>query len=62
MTDPLSRIASKWLEARNVIADALMELIPMTRPAAFRIAEAIIARLAHHKPPILIEMQPEDEG
>jgi len=53
----LNRIAAEWLAARDVIAGCLVDITanPQHR------AEAIIARLAAHDPPILLEMQ-EAEG
>lgn len=52
----LDRIAKEWLAARQITADALREW--GTTPAAADVrAEAILARLAAHDPPILLEMQ-----
>ncbi len=52
----MEAIAREWLISRNVIRQALME---MGQPLdiAERNAAAIIARLASHDPPILLEMQ-----
>jgi hypothetical protein len=51
----LDRIATEWLAARDVIAAALLEW-GTTKAASVVRAEAIIARLAAHDPPILLEM------
>jgi hypothetical protein len=56
----LNRIAAEWLAARRVIYGALVEWGASANEAEAR-AEAIIARLAAHDPPILLEMQ-EAEG
>ena len=51
----MESIAKEWLAARKVIADAAVEAqIPIE---SNRFAEAVIARLANHKPPILLEME-----
>ena len=64
----LDRIAAEWLAARNVIAQALDELVAISlrekvtagRALYERWASAIIARLASHQPPITLEMQPKE--
>jgi len=52
------RIARTWLAARDVIAQALAELRPKIHGRVCgmdeRNAEAIIARLAGHTPPLLV--------
>jgi hypothetical protein len=53
----LDRIAKEWLAARFVISLALSE---WGIPQADARAEAIIARLASHDPPILLEMQDKE--
>ena len=53
----LKRIATEWLAARDVISNALCEWGMAQAGEAERTAEAIIARLAAHDPPILLEMQ-----
>jgi len=50
-------IAREWLAARNVIADTLCDLSALLAKQCSEIAVAIIARLASHEPPILLEMQ-----
>ena len=55
----LDRIAKEWLAARDVIANALRD---WGVPQADARAEAIIARLAAHKPPILLDMEEPDDG
>ena len=61
----IDQVAREWLVARNVIADFLEELL--SNPAWPRDvhegnAVAIIARLASHKPPILLTFEDEDDG
>lgn len=52
----LDQISPAWLVSRNVIASALSEWGMVQAGAeSERTAEAIIARLASHKPPILLE-------
>ena len=62
----LERIANEWLAAKKIIADALRDFY---RRQLFRtgfdsdtMAEAIIARLASHDPPILLQMETPDEA
>lgn len=50
----LETIAKEWLAARKIIADAATEAQIPIEPNRF--AEAVIARLAFNKPPILLEM------
>ena len=57
----LDHIAREWLAARNIISDALQEWGTVSPVATVR-AEAIIARLASHKPPILLEMEKDDNA
>ncbi len=57
----MNEIAREWLAARNVIAEIIRELVPLTRAAAEHNAAAIIARLAHHKPPILLRSEDQTE-
>jgi len=52
----LDRIAKEYLAAREVIANALQEFGTFSPVARVR-AEAILARLAAHDPPILLEME-----
>ncbi len=58
MTDAehdISKHARIWLESRNIIVAFLRQVCPtMTEPELEHNAAAIIARLAHHKPPILM--------
>jgi hypothetical protein len=55
-------IAHEWLAARNIIADFLQEMRPLLpRDLHKRNAAAIIARLAAHEPPILLESAGEQE-
>jgi len=50
----MDAIAKEWLAARKVIQEAALEAgISMD---ANRFAEAVIARLANYKPPILLEI------
>ena len=60
----LDRIAKEYLAAVGVVSAALKEFYrrDLFRPGmdADTMAEAILARLAAHKPPILLEM--EDDG
>ena len=53
-------IGREWNAARVIIAGFLAELRP-DQPVQVHLhnASAIIARLAHHEPPILLEMQRE---
>ena len=54
----LARIANEYDEAKHIIASALSEWGMVQHGAeAERTAAAIIARLAAHDPPILLEMQ-----
>ena len=55
----LKRKAAVWRAARDVIAAALVEW-GTTPAAADARAEAIIARLAAHDPPILLEMEEQE--
>jgi len=55
----LDRINREWTAARDVIAECLREWGTTTAASVVR-AEAIIARLASHKPPILLEMEEEE--
>lgn len=64
MNPPLIRIHKEWLAACGVISEALRDFY---RRGLFRggfdadtMAEAIIARLARHDPPILLDMQEEE--
>jgi hypothetical protein len=57
----LDRIAKEWLAARRIIATALGEWYGGSPEKLNRRAEAIIARLANNEPPILLEMQDEEE-
>ncbi len=50
----MNAIAKEWLAARKVIADAAAEAQIPIEPNRF--AEAVIARLANNRPPILLEM------
>ena len=52
----LDRIAKEWLAARQVIATALGEWYGGSPERLQAKADAIIARLAAHDPPILLEM------
>lgn len=72
MSDPvMNKIAREWLAARDVIAKFFLELSPHFKkvdprwPDRQTLAEsnaaAILARLASHKPPILLQFQ-EDES
>jgi hypothetical protein len=54
----LDRIHREWLAARAVIAEALREWGVWDSENR---AEAIIARLTAHNPPILLEMQDDSE-
>lgn len=56
----LDRIAKEWIAARDTIADFLFES-GMDRERAEILAEAIIARLAAHNPPILLSMEATDD-
>jgi hypothetical protein len=57
----LSGIANEWLLARKIIEDFLAELRPdLTAGQLEHNAAAIIARLAHHKPPILVQFARDD--
>ncbi len=52
----LDRVGREWLAAQTVIATALREWgVEWPDPRA----SAIIARLAAHDPPILLDMQPQ---
>jgi hypothetical protein len=55
----LDRIAKEWLAAREVIAAALGQWYGGSPERLSARAEAIIARLAAHDPPILLEMEDE---
>jgi hypothetical protein len=55
----LDNIAKEWRAARDVIQQALAEWDVQQSQAR---AEAIIARLAAHKPPILLEMEEADKS
>lgn len=56
----LSKVAGEWLAARSIIASALMEWHMADPPGlADEYAAAIIARLANHKPPILLSVGEE---
>jgi hypothetical protein len=54
----LNAVTSEWLSARNVISDTLQRY-GMPSAVAHARAASIIARLAKHDPPILLEMQTE---
>ena len=57
----LNKVASEWLMARRVISDAAIEAgVLVSRADAF--AEAVIARLAAHEPPIVLEVLGEDKS
>jgi uncharacterized protein (DUF1330 family) len=57
-------VADEWLAARNVIMEFLREMTPrhqFSSPSEYEKnlehnAAALIARLANHKPPILLNM------
>lgn len=58
--ETMNAIAREWLAARTVIADFLAEISGGQRvhkSVHEHNAAAILARLAHHKPPILISME-----
>jgi len=57
----LDIIAKEWIAARQVIATALGEWYGGSPDRLNQRAEAIIARLAAHKPPILLDMEIESE-
>jgi hypothetical protein len=57
----LDRIAKEWRAAREVIASALGEWYGGSPDRLQQRAAAIIARLAAHNPPILLEMEEADE-
>ena len=57
----LDRIATEYREAIGVIYTALVEWGVSANQAETR-AAAIIARLASHDPPILLEMQPKEHA
>ncbi len=56
----LDQVAREWLAARDCIRDALFDADVCNKELAERIAEVVIARLASHDPPILLEMQKEE--
>jgi hypothetical protein len=57
----LDRIAKEYLAARRIIATALGEWYGGSPERLNAKAEAIIARLAAHDPPILLDMQDEEK-
>ena len=57
MPDQLQRVAEEWVTARDVIAEVLIQYAHVTEARGRRLAEAIIARLAANKPPILLEIE-----
>ncbi len=53
--DPMQAEAQTWLDARNIILGVLQEICPsygQERNEHF--AACILARLANHKPPLLV--------
>lgn len=59
--DPLGLAASVWLAGRAVIMQFLAELRPdLTEAEHAHNAAAVIARLASHDPPILLEFVAEE--
>ena len=58
----MDKVAREWLAARNIIAAALSEWYPPISTYKSEMdAAAILARLAHHKPPLLICQDKEDD-
>jgi hypothetical protein len=58
-------IAREHRMARDVIANALTDWFPGSvggMDGAYQYAEAILARLASHKPPLLVEVYEEGDG
>ena len=54
MSDYLNDAAMEWLAARDIIAAAIQELRrDFPKEETERVAAAILARLANHKPPII---------
>ncbi len=53
----MDAIAKEWLMARKIISDALYEL-GVNQPIST--AEAVIARLGSHSPPILLQVTPPE--
>jgi hypothetical protein len=52
----LLRVAIEWLAARDIIAKFLREVCPKDdKETIDHNAAAVIARLAHHNPPILLD-------
>jgi hypothetical protein len=59
----LEKVAREWLVARDIIADFLQELRPdMSKDHLEHNAAAILARLANHSPPILLEFWEEGKS
>ena len=57
MDRTLQEVAREWLAARNVIVAFLREMRPdMKQEVLEDNAACLIARLAGHKPPIILEM------
>ncbi len=61
MSDMMNEIAREWLAARDVIAEAVADFTGFTASASESYAASIIARLAHHKPPILLRSEDQTE-
>ncbi len=51
----MDAVAREWLAARKIIGNSAIEA-GIKVADANRFAEAVIARLAHHDPPILLDM------
>lgn len=57
MPDNMDQVAREWLASREVIIRFLKELRPdMTQEQHEHNAAALIARLASHEPPILLQI------
>lgn len=55
----LADVAKEWLMARRVIAQAAVDAKIPSDPYTF--AECVLARLAQHEPPLLIESYEDAE-